>query len=112
MVAYTYYSSFLGGPPRQQVCETPSQPIKLSIVVHVSHLSYMGGINRSTTGWPAQIQDPISKITKRKRSIAQVLEYLPSKFRTLSSNPSTTKKKKKKKKKENKNKPFQELQKA
>jgi hypothetical protein len=37
--------------------------------------------------------DPISKITKVKRagSMAQVVEYLHSKYKVLSSTPSTTK---------------------
>jgi hypothetical protein len=40
--------------------------------------------------------NPISKINKAKRAggMAQVVESLPSKFRAMSSNPSTTKKKK------------------
>jgi hypothetical protein len=39
-------------------------------------------------------QDPVSKITKAKRSgdVAQVVKPLSSKCKTLSSNPSTTKK--------------------
>jgi hypothetical protein len=41
---------------------------------------------------------PISKITKAKRSggMIQAVEHLPSKLKTLSSNPSTTKKRKEK----------------
>jgi hypothetical protein len=40
--------------------------------------------------------DPISKITRAKRAegVAQATEYLFSKHKALSSNPSTTKKKK------------------
>jgi hypothetical protein len=34
------------GQPRQNVSETPSQPIKLVMVVHTCHPSYVGGINR------------------------------------------------------------------
>jgi hypothetical protein len=43
---------------------------------------------------PGQKQDPIWKITKvkRARGVAQVVEYLPSKFEALSSNPNTAKK--------------------
>jgi hypothetical protein len=42
------------------------------------------------------MQDPISEITKAKRdrSRAQVVEHLPSKLKTLSSNPSTNNNKK------------------
>jgi dihydroxyacid dehydratase/phosphogluconate dehydratase len=41
--------------------------------------------------------DPMSKITRVKRAggVTQVIEYLPSKNKILSSNPSTTQKKKK-----------------
>jgi signal recognition particle GTPase len=44
-----------------------------------------------------KMQDPILKITKVKRAgdMAQVVECLPSKHKTLSSNPLTIKKKKK-----------------
>jgi hypothetical protein len=41
----------------------------------------------------AKTRYPISKITKAKRD--QVAEYLPSKLKVLSSNPSTTKQKRK-----------------
>jgi hypothetical protein len=42
------------------------------------------------------MQDPVSKITKAKRAgvVAQVLEHLHSKCKTLSSDPSTTSPKK------------------
>jgi hypothetical protein len=43
-------------------------------------------------------QDPISKITKAERAegVAEAVEYLPSKSKVLSSNPTTAKKEKRK----------------
>jgi hypothetical protein len=35
-----------GDQPRQKVNETPSQPIKLGIVVYICHPRHMGSINR------------------------------------------------------------------
>jgi hypothetical protein len=51
---------------------------------------------------PGKKQDPISKITREKRTggIAHTVEYLPSKHEALSSNHSIIKKKKKERKKE------------
>jgi hypothetical protein len=42
------------------------------------------------------MEDPIQEVTKAKRAggMAQVVEQLPRKCKTLSSNPSTNKKKK------------------
>jgi hypothetical protein len=55
------------------------------MVAHACHPSYAGGPNPGE-----KPQDPVSKLTTAKRAgrVAQVVEYLPSKCKALSSHPS------------------------
>jgi hypothetical protein len=88
-------------PAWQKVSKTLSttNPIKkLSGVACAYKPSYMGSLSRRTAvqGWPwTKTREPISKITKAKRAggIAQVIEFLPSKYTTLRSSPGIINKK-------------------
>jgi hypothetical protein len=69
------------------------------MVMHACTFSYSGSIGRRIIvqgqTWE-KTQDPIQKIAKTKNGttgMIQVVEHLPSKFKDLSSNPSTAKKK-------------------
>jgi hypothetical protein len=68
------------------------------------HSSYDGkpkvGGSRSRPAWTKK-RDPISKITRAKRTgiVTLEVEHPPGKSKALSSNPTTAKKKKKKKEK-------------
>jgi hypothetical protein len=66
-------------------------------VVSAYHPSYSGSINRriEVQAGPSKKQNPVSEITKAKRagSVAQVVEFLPSKLKSLSSNPELQKNK-------------------
>jgi hypothetical protein len=49
------------------------------------------------------VADVSQEATLWAEGVAQAIEFLPSKYKALSSNPSTAKKKKKKKEKKNQN---------
>jgi hypothetical protein len=80
--------------PGKKSWETPSQQKKMGIVVYTYHPSYAGRI--AVHASLGKNLEPISKITrtKRARHVAQVIESLSSKCKTLSSNPSYSLKKK------------------
>jgi hypothetical protein len=88
------------GHPRSvgSVHEMPSQLIAGHSGAHLSSQLWPEAYNRRIVvqAHLSKKQDLISKITRAKRSggMAQVVEHLPSKCETLSSNPSTGKKKK------------------
>jgi hypothetical protein len=69
------------------------------MVILTCHPSYVGKQNKVQAS-PGRKQDCIPKITNVKSSdgVAQMVEQLPSKCKTLSSNPSTAKKKKRERK--------------
>jgi hypothetical protein len=77
------------GQPGQKVSKTPFSINKLGMVVCSCNPSYVGGIG-SRIVTQAKTQDPFWKI--RTSGMAQVAECLPSKHRSLSSNPRTAKK--------------------
>jgi hypothetical protein len=82
----------VSGHPRQKVCKTPS--IKaghgvtlLSLQLHGKHKEEDGG-----PGQPRHKHKPLTEDNQSKKAswnVAQVVEWLPSKYEALSSNPST-----------------------
>jgi hypothetical protein len=72
------------GQLRQTVSETASQPIKnLGRVACTCHPRYMGSINM-------RIGVQANQGIKERHWAGRVVEYLPSKCKALSSNPSTS----------------------
>jgi hypothetical protein len=69
------------------------------MAVYTCHPNYLGRVTRciSIQAHPGLKARPYLKIiqSKKKRETAQVVQQLPRKSKTLSSNPSTTKKKEK-----------------
>jgi hypothetical protein len=80
---------------RQKVHQSPPQPIKAGLGGGTRQLQ--GSVNRRITvqACPSINWRPYWKISKAKKSwdITQVVVCLPSKYKTLISNPSTFKKK-------------------
>jgi hypothetical protein len=107
-VDYSYNPSYLGGRVWKDPSSRPAQTKHSWGSVSASgwawwHVSVnpalWGSTNRITVQASQDLKwDCISKITKAKRagSVTQVVEYLSSKHKALSSTPNTTKKKKKK----------------
>jgi hypothetical protein len=105
LVAQAWNPSYSGSRDQEDVSRSawvksswaPHLTQWLGAVAHACHTSYMGSINRRIAVQVAQHKikwEPISKITEAKRpgGVAQVVQYLTGKLKTLSSTPTTANK--------------------
>jgi hypothetical protein len=65
----------------------------LDVVEHTCHPSYSGSVNRMIEVHTSLgiKEDPISKITRKQKELAQVVECLPTKFEALNSTSTANK---------------------